>query len=185
MQKFIGSKFFVWDEDMATEQGEPPLCNTSDLNEELGQIEYLFSDKTGTLTENVMQTRMYSVNGFIYEIVGTQLFVRDPEDQSKKSEVLVAEDEKLITFCRVLALCHSIQIMPKRRPSVESGGGSGLDLFLKMKKKKISSKVKTANSLYTIGGGKPDVSVDIGLGGNWEFQGSSPDEKALVETCVQ
>lgn len=33
MQKFIGSKFFVWDEEMSTEAGEPPLCNTSDLNE--------------------------------------------------------------------------------------------------------------------------------------------------------
>jgi phospholipid-translocating ATPase len=187
MQKFIGSKYFVWDHDMTTEQGEPPLCNTSDLNEELGQIEYLFSDKTGTLTENVMKTRIFSVNSFIYEIIDKKkIFIRDTDDQSKKSETEVGKDAHLLNFCRVLALCHSIQIMPKRRPSVESTGvGSAFDLFLnRKKKKKISAKVKNANSLFTIGGATETPS-GIGLGGNWEYQGSSPDEKALVETCVQ
>lgn len=33
----------------------PALCRTSALVEELGQIEYIFSDKTGTLTCNEME----------------------------------------------------------------------------------------------------------------------------------
>jgi phospholipid-transporting ATPase len=36
------------------EDDKPAMCRTSDLIEELGQVEFIFSDKTGTLTCNVM-----------------------------------------------------------------------------------------------------------------------------------
>lgn len=35
-------------------------CQSSNLNEELGQIEYVFSDKTGTLTCNIMEFKKFS-----------------------------------------------------------------------------------------------------------------------------
>jgi phospholipid-transporting ATPase len=44
----------------------PALCRTSSLVEELGQIEYVFSDKTGTLTCNEMEFRCCSIAGFAY-----------------------------------------------------------------------------------------------------------------------
>jgi len=30
-------------------------CRNSDLIEEMGQVEFIFSDKTGTLTRNIME----------------------------------------------------------------------------------------------------------------------------------
>jgi P-type E1-E2 ATPase len=41
-------------------------CRNSDLIEEMGQVEFVFSDKTGTLTQNKMEFKKISVNGVIY-----------------------------------------------------------------------------------------------------------------------
>jgi magnesium-transporting ATPase (P-type) len=46
---------------------------SSDLNEELGVIEHVFSDKTGTLTCNVMEFCKCSVGGISYGLGTTQI----------------------------------------------------------------------------------------------------------------
>ena len=44
----------------------PATCRTSSLVEDLGQIEYIFSDKTGTLTCNMMEFKQCSIGGVQY-----------------------------------------------------------------------------------------------------------------------
>ena len=49
-----------------TERDIPTRVQSSNLNEELGQVSYIFSDKTGTLTSNVMQFRRFSAGNVAY-----------------------------------------------------------------------------------------------------------------------
>ena len=59
----------------------PALCRTSSLVEELGQIAYIFSDKTGTLTRNEMEFRECSIFGTMY----AQVVDESKRDQGQKS----------------------------------------------------------------------------------------------------
>lgn len=68
MIKFIQSTQFI-NKDLKMyhrESDTPALARTSNLNEELGQIEYIFSDKTGTLTRNLMEFFKCSIAGTMY-----------------------------------------------------------------------------------------------------------------------
>ncbi|KAJ8397923.1 hypothetical protein AAFF_G00432700 [Aldrovandia affinis] len=114
MQKFLGSYFITWDEEMFDEEiGEGALVNTSDLNEELGQVEYVFTDKTGTLTENNMEFIECCVDGHVYvphaicngQILpgasGIDMIDSSPGGGGKEREEL---------FFRALCLCHTVQV---------------------------------------------------------------------------
>ncbi|KAL3664634.1 hypothetical protein V7S43_010383 [Phytophthora oleae] len=54
-------------------EGTHAIARTSELNEELGQVEYVFSDKTGTLTCNVMEFRKCSIGGISYGFGTTEI----------------------------------------------------------------------------------------------------------------
>lgn len=62
---YIFSKFIEHDEDMV-HKNIHAIARNSNLHEEIGQVEYVFSDKTGTLTDNEMIYRLSSINGQVY-----------------------------------------------------------------------------------------------------------------------
>uniref|UniRef100_A0A8C2U046 Phospholipid-transporting ATPase n=1 Tax=Coturnix japonica TaxID=93934 RepID=A0A8C2U046_COTJA len=79
--KFIQAYFINWDIDMHYEPTDTAaMARTSNLNEELGQVKYIFSDKTGTLTCNVMQFKKCTVAGVAYG------HCPEPEDYSVPSD---------------------------------------------------------------------------------------------------
>uniref|UniRef100_A0AAQ4PXC8 Phospholipid-transporting ATPase n=1 Tax=Gasterosteus aculeatus aculeatus TaxID=481459 RepID=A0AAQ4PXC8_GASAC len=65
--KFTQALFINWDMEMYyAETDTPAMARTSNLNEELGQVKYLFSDKTGTLTCNIMHFKKCTIAGITY-----------------------------------------------------------------------------------------------------------------------
>mmetsp|Transcript_16967 Transcript_16967/g.39553 ORF Transcript_16967/g.39553 Transcript_16967/m.39553 type:complete len:1442 (-) Transcript_16967:153-4478(-) len=47
---------------------DPPRARSTNLCHELGQVSYVFSDKTGTLTQNIMELKYVTINGVDYSV---------------------------------------------------------------------------------------------------------------------
>lgn len=87
------------------------VARTSNLNEELGQVEYVFSDKTGTLTSNVMELQRISIRGTNHTIDAStrQLFESmDKADEAEEHDLAFVRQ-----FLVHLSTCHTI--MPERQ----------------------------------------------------------------------
>eukprot|EP01102_Stenamoeba_stenopodia_P013883 TRINITY_DN4552_c0_g1_i4.p1 TRINITY_DN4552_c0_g1~~TRINITY_DN4552_c0_g1_i4.p1 ORF type:complete len:865 (-),score=131.30 TRINITY_DN4552_c0_g1_i4:43-2637(-) len=103
--KIVQSKFMEWDIHMSTEANQM-TAKTSNLNDELGLVEYVFSDKTGTLTENVMKLSKCSINGVVYN--------SDTLGTSWQSEKGTAQGEIITEFLLMMSLCHAA--LPENDP---------------------------------------------------------------------
>ncbi|XP_036403633.1 phospholipid-transporting ATPase 11C isoform X1 [Megalops cyprinoides] len=161
MQKFLGSFFITWDKDFFDpEIQEGALVNTSDLNEELGQVEYVFTDKTGTLTQNNMEFIECCIDGFQYKYRDSRTeldgFCVTDGPVSKLQQKAGREKEEL--FLRALCLCHTVQVK-------EAGPGDG-----------------GADLVDGVDGGDGGVPHEAEQRG---FIASSPDEVALVKGAMK
>ncbi|XP_067374938.1 phospholipid-transporting ATPase IA isoform X5 [Channa argus] len=123
--KFIQAFFINWDTDMVYEPtNTPAMARTSNLNEELGQVKYIFSDKTGTLTCNVMQFKKCTIAGVAYGHVPEAeegSFAEDDCHSTHSSDEAGFNDPSLLEnlqsnhptaavileFMTMMAICHT------------------------------------------------------------------------------
>ncbi|XP_074588243.1 phospholipid-transporting ATPase 1-like [Curcuma longa] len=151
----LGQAFFmIQDKNMFDETTKARFqCRALNINEDLGQIKYVFSDKTGTLTENKMEFRCASVRGVDYSHGEAEsLFISVSDGETRKPKTSVKIDPELMDVIK---------------------GGKGVekanlarDFFLAL---------ATCNTVVPILVETPDPSVKL-----IDYQGESPDEQALV-----
>ncbi|KAI0656709.1 phospholipid-translocating P-type ATPase [Cubamyces menziesii] len=131
----------------------PALCRTSSLVEELGQIEYVFSDKTGTLTRNEMEFRFCSIGGVAYADVVDESHRGDGDD----------DKEAWRSFDDLRALASGAQ-----NPFVDVAGDA-----------MPGGEREVANEFLTLLAVCHTVIPEL-RDGKMHYQASSPDEAALV-----
>uniref|UniRef100_A0A8C4YP15 Phospholipid-transporting ATPase n=1 Tax=Gopherus evgoodei TaxID=1825980 RepID=A0A8C4YP15_9SAUR len=115
----LGHSYFInWDRKMYYPKKDIPAeVRTTTLNEELGQVEYIFSDKTGTITQNIMTFNKCSINGKTYgksKTVPVDFSFNPLADRKFQFydhsliESIKLGDSMVHEFFRLLSLCHTV-----------------------------------------------------------------------------
>jgi len=146
-----------WDNEMYdAESGTRAKARNTTLNEELGQIEYIFSDKTGTLTRNIMTFNKCSIKGKVYGNV--------PESQQGGASSETDEEPTRVDFSD----------NPMAEPDFKFYDKSLLD-DVKRGDPNVHEFFRLLALCHTV---MPEYKE-----GNLEYQAQSPDENALVSSA--
>ncbi|XP_016843759.1 probable phospholipid-transporting ATPase IA isoform X4 [Nasonia vitripennis] len=124
--RFVQATFINMDIEMYhPETDTPAMARTSNLNEELGMVRYVFTDKTGTLTRNVMEYKRCSIAGKMYDLPTPSIsngeasemdseLIQDilqgrPKNASQSSSSKKVKHAAILhEFMVMLSVCHTV-----------------------------------------------------------------------------
>lgn len=121
-----GQAYFISNDLRLYDEEKDKRCNvqSSGINEELGQISAIFSDKTGTLTCNIMNFKKICINGKNYGVDNTNNYSNKIQSDNvdfyddNMIELLEKTDDNILNeyinkTLLHLACCHTLLIENK------------------------------------------------------------------------
>lgn len=171
----MGQAFFmIRDDSMYDSDSKSRFqCRALNINEDLGQIKYVFSDKTGTLTENKMEFRDASVFGTNYCTSNVSNVSAEHGDQRSSA----GNEEKEISADTTDGIDGEVW-KPKMKVDVVP------NLVQLLQKDNITQESKCAHDYFlTLAACNtvvPIIQETLQKEKLIEYQGESPDEQALV-----
>ncbi|MCJ1402292.1 hypothetical protein MMC11_005512 [Xylographa trunciseda] len=168
--------FMMNDIQMYDENSKTPMeARTSTINEELGQISYIFSDKTGTLTKNSMKFRRMSVAGTVWTHRPSTLQLHSGKQSQEKSQKYSASSDNMEG--------PTLNSVSTRDPEfIEHTTGDLLHCLQEHPGLPLAQAAKTfILSIALCHTCIPETKLDR----NIEFQATSPDEVALLEAAKE
>jgi phospholipid-translocating ATPase len=150
------------------------LPKSWNLCDDLGQIEYIFSDKTGTLTSNLMDFKKASINGIEYGkwIEPGAMMGTTPEVVEKIEAEAILMKDRLKTFGNLKYIDKEIGFVDAQ---------IAVDLIEnKLQGKRIREFFSLLAICHTV---LVEKSEEDNTNGNIAYRAQSPDEAALVNAA--
>lgn len=169
--RVVQGVFMTYDAKMKT-KGQAVAVRATNLNEVLGQIEFVLSDKTGTLTENIMRYIACSAGGHMYSVRKRSSGKKPTMDRE-----VDARNPHVVALLRAMALCHSVVPEPPEEPETPAPAPKG--------RRAAKRSADMAADDGVMPGAEPVGEGDFEDTENDkpEYQGQSPDEVALVTSA--
>ncbi|XP_058721859.1 phospholipid-transporting ATPase 1-like [Vicia villosa] len=156
----VGQAYFMIEDDRLFDKATNSRfqCRALNINEDLGQIKYVFSDKTGTLTENKMEFQCASIWGVDYSSTKASM-------EDEQTEYSVQVDGKMLK--PKMKVKVNLELLKLARNGYQNAEGKRIyEFFLAL---------ATCNTIVPLVVDTPDPDVKL-----LDYQGESPDEQALA-----